>query len=53
MSATEKNDKGEITVLGHNPWPGFKKAFLVIFGSAALYLAVILYNSLQHISGGH
>jgi hypothetical protein len=49
VSATEKNEQGEIMVLGHSPWPGYKKAFLLIFGSACLYLAVILYNSLQHL----
>ncbi|MCL7488267.1 MAG: hypothetical protein M8357_08870 [Desulfobulbaceae bacterium] len=49
MSATEKNEQGEIMVLGHSPWPGYKKAFLLIFGIACLYLAVILYNSLQHL----
>jgi hypothetical protein len=53
MSATEKNDKGEILVLGHNVWPGFKTAFLIIFGGACLYLTVILYNALQHLPGGH
>lgn len=53
MSATEKNDKGEIMVLGHTPWAVYKKAFYLVFGSACLYLAVVLYNSFQHLPGGH
>lgn len=53
MGEMEKNEKGEIMVLGHDAWPGFKKAFGVIFVVSCIYLAAILYFSLQHLPGGH
>ena len=50
---TVRNEKGEITVLGHDPWPGFKMAFWIVFGSACIYLATVLYFSLHHLPGAH
>ena len=41
----KRNEKGEITELSHDPWPGFKPAFLVILAVSILYLVIILYNS--------
>lgn len=38
--------KEEIMVLGHEPWPGYRKAFAFIFSLSALYLAIILILSL-------
>lgn len=34
----QKNEQGEIIVLGHNPWPGYRKAFYVVFALGLLYL---------------
>jgi hypothetical protein len=47
----KRNEKGEITELSHDPWPGFKPAFLVMLTVSVLYLATILYNSFQQL--GH
>lgn len=47
----KRNEKGEITELSHEAWPGFRPAFLVVFAVGVLYLATILYNSFQHL--GH
>ncbi len=52
-TTTVKNEKGEILILGHDPWPGYKKAFWLVFGAACMYLAVILYSSFQHLPIGH
>lgn len=46
----KRNEKGEITELSHDAWPGFKPAFLVILAVSVLYLATILYNSFGHLS---
>ena len=36
----------EIKVLAHEPWPGYRKAFYIIFSMSAVYLAIILIQSL-------
>ena len=46
----KRNEKGEITELSHDPWPGFKPAFLVILAGSVLYLVTILYNSFKHLT---
>ena len=46
----KRNEKGEITELSHDAWPGFKPAFLVMLTVSVLYLATILYNSFKHLS---
>ncbi len=52
--AIKKNEKGEIIVLGHSAWPGYKLAFKVTFSLFCIYLGVILYFSFQHMpAGGH
>lgn len=38
----------EIMVLGHEAWPGFRKAFMIVFGLACLYLAIVLFSSVSH-----
>ena len=34
----ERNEAGEITVLGHKPWPGYRKAFYIAFAVGIGYL---------------
>lgn len=34
----QRNEQGEIVVLGHNPWPGYRKAFYVAFALGTAYL---------------
>lgn len=46
----QRNEKGEITVLGHNPWPGYRKAFYVAFVLGIGYL-VLAFGGL--FGGGH
>ncbi len=50
MSQPETNDKKEIMVLSHDPWPGYKKAFAVVFALSSIYLAVILFFTLPWTS---
>jgi len=45
----KRDANGVITELSHDPWPGFKPAFLVILTVSVLYLAVILYNSIGQL----
>ncbi|MCP4671617.1 MAG: hypothetical protein GY857_09950 [Desulfobacula sp.] len=44
----QENNK-EIMELSHEPWEGFKKAFIVIFGISCFYLAMILFSSLPEV----
>ena len=44
-----KDEKKEIMELSHKPWPGFKKAFFIIFGISCIYLAFILFFSLPKV----
>jgi len=46
----KRNEKGQITELSHDAWPGFRPAFLIILAVSSLYLAIILYNSFKHLS---
>ena len=41
--------KKEIMVLSHEPWPGFKKVFWIVFTLSCLYLGTILYSSLPEV----
>ncbi len=34
----QRNENGEIVVLGHSPWPGYRLALYLVFTAAALYL---------------
>jgi hypothetical protein len=38
------NDEKERMVLGHDPVPGYKPVFLVVFALSVLYLAVIFFQ---------
>ena len=38
--------KEEIKILSHEPWPGFRKAFYILLSIATLYLVIILIQSL-------
>lgn len=39
MSNGPRNDKGELMELSHDPVPGFRKAFLIIFFLGMFFLA--------------
>ena len=43
----------EIMVLSHTPWPGYKKAFLVVFASSCIYLGIVLVSSFAHLPTAH
>lgn len=47
----QKNEQGEIIVLGHSPWPGYRKAFLIAFVLGIFYLILAFSGLLS--SGGH
>lgn len=47
----ERNAQGEIVVLGHSPWPGYRKAFYIVFLIGIAYL-VLAFSGLFS-SGGH
>ena len=47
----KRNDRGEIVVLGHAPWPGYRKAFLIAFALGWLYLLLAFSGILG--GGGH
>lgn len=36
----------ELQELGHEPVPGYKKAFYIVMTIATIYIAVILFNTL-------
>ena len=46
-----RNAEGEIVVLGHAPWPGYRTAFYVVFVLGNLYL--LLAFSGLFATGGH
>ncbi len=46
----QRNEQGEIMVLGHTPWPGYRTAFYVVFALGILYL-MLAFGGL--FSGGH
>ncbi len=47
----QRNEKGEIIVLGHSPWPGYRKAFYIAFALGILYLLLAFCGLLS--LGGH
>ena len=47
----ERNEQGEIKVLGHAPWPGYRKAFYIVFAAGILYLILAFSGILS--GGGH
>ncbi len=47
----KKNDDGEIIFLGHSPWPGYRKAFYLVFLLATIYLGLAFSGLLS--GGGH
>ena len=42
----------EIMVLAHEAWPGFAKAFWIIFSLACVYLGLLLFLSFGKVDGG-
>lgn len=38
------------TELAHEPWPGFRTAFLVVFTAACLYLAALLFATIPGVT---
>ena len=48
-SPQEDSKKKEIMVLSHDPWPGFKKAFYIIFALGCGYLTIILFSTLPKV----
>lgn len=47
----QKNEHGEMVILAHSPWPGYRKAFYVVFALGNLYLLLSFSGLLS--SGGH
>ncbi len=47
----QKNEHGEIMFLGHSPWPGYRRAFYVVFALGTIYL--LLAFSGLFSPGGH
>ncbi len=45
MSDVVKKKDGVKKILAHEPVPGYRTAFWIIFGLSVLYLAVIFFNS--------
>ena len=45
----KQDSKKEIMILSHEPWAGFRKAFIIIFGISCFYLALILFSSLPEV----
>ena len=46
----------EIMILAHEAWPGFAKAFWIIFGLASIYLGLLLtvsFSKLDSEAQGH
>ncbi len=44
----------EIKVLPHEPWPGYRKAFLITFALLSIYLIIIILSAPDGGSvGGH
>ena len=35
----------ELKILSHDPWPGYKKAFKIVFALLTIYMAVILLSA--------
>ncbi len=53
MSDTiKKNEQGEIVELGHDPWPGYRTAFNIVFALGIFYLILAFCGVLSH-GGGH
>lgn len=50
---TQKNSQGEIMVLGHSPWPGYRKAFYIVFALGILYLSLAFSGLISSGTGGH
>lgn len=48
---TTRNSQGEIVMLGHTPWPGYRKAFYVVFALGNLYLLLVFSGLFS--SGGY
>ncbi|MEN8256303.1 MAG: hypothetical protein ABFS09_00385 [Thermodesulfobacteriota bacterium] len=42
----------EIMVLAHEAWPGFAKAFWIIFSLACVYLGLLLFLSFGKVDSG-
>jgi hypothetical protein len=47
------DEKHECMELKHEPWPGFRPAFYILFGLFSIYLLVILLTSPAGSVGHH
>ena len=47
----QRNEQGEIIVLAHAPWPGYRKAFYLVFALGNFYL-LLAFSGLFSF-GGH
>jgi len=45
----DDSGRTEITELSHEPWPGFRPAFLLVFAAACVYLAAVLLATLPGV----
>lgn len=49
----QRNSQGEITVLGHTPWPGYRTAFYIVFTLGILYLLLAFSGIISPGGGAH
>ena len=47
----QRNEQGEVIVLGHSPWPGYRKAFYIVFALGTFYLLLAFAGVFS--AGGH
>lgn len=47
----QRNEQGDVMVLGHTPWPGYRKAFYIVFALGTLYLMLAFAGVFS--AGGH
>lgn len=45
----EDSGRTPIMELAHDPWPGFRRAFFVVFAAACIYLAAVLLATLPDL----
>lgn len=47
---TDEHGDRELKELAHEPWPGFRTAFAVVFAAACLYLAALLFATVPAVT---
>lgn len=48
----KRNEQGEIIELGHEPWPGYRKAFYIVFSAGIFYL-LLAFTGIITSGGAH